>query len=63
MRHPYWHTNKPAQPDPTRAARPLRYVLIEEGKQGQPPRYAADMLCDDGEVRTVIVGPEVRRTG
>lgn len=43
-------------PNPTRPAVALRYVLIEEGKQGIPPRYAMDAVCDDGVVRTFVVG-------
>lgn len=43
-------------PDPTQAALALRYTLITEGKQGQPARYAMDAVCDDGQVRTFIVG-------
>ena len=47
--------------DPTRAATALRYVLIDTGKQGQPARYAMDAVCDDGAVRTFIVGPTLRK--
>lgn len=51
-----WHTNKPARPPAPRPAVALRYTLIEQGAQGQPPRYAMDALCDDGVVRTFVVG-------
>lgn len=56
MKAAYWHSNKPHRPSLTRPALALRYTLIEEGKQGQPARYAMDAVCDDGVVRTFIVG-------
>lgn len=59
MKQPHYlkpHSMRLGFGDPTRPARALRYVLIEAGTQGVPPRYAMDAVCDDGEVRTFVVG-------
>lgn len=44
------------RPPAPRPAVVLRYTVIEPGRQGIPPRYAMDALCDDGIVRTFIIG-------
>lgn len=56
-----YRTNRPTEPDRTRPAIVLRYTIIDAGRQGQPPRYAMEAKCDDGEVRTFVVGPNVRK--
>lgn len=58
MKHPYWRRNVPQRPDHTRATRALDTRVMVPGRQGIAPVLAIDYLCDDGEVRTRIVGPQ-----
>lgn len=55
-----WHTNRPHTVDPERPARIIARRVLTVGSQVIAPTYEAQILCDDGKVRTFISGADGR---
>lgn len=66
QRHVFtFHSNRPRRPDPERPAIVVSRRVLVLGLQGVPPIEEAEIVCDDGQRRTFVSGPEgrwVRRT-